>query len=45
MLLTLNIVELEREYAATLLDKRDETDILGLMGREVEDLWRDVNGN
>lgn len=39
-----NIVELEREFAATLLDKRAEEDVLGVMGRELEDLWDNVNG-
>jgi len=32
-------VELEKEFAATLLDKRDEVEVLEAMGREVEDLW------
>lgn len=45
MFLILSIVELEREYAATLLNKREEEDVLDLMGREVEDLWDEVNRN
>lgn len=39
----LGIVELEREYAATLLEKRDEEDVLDIMGRDVEDLWDALN--
>ncbi|KIM94347.1 hypothetical protein OIDMADRAFT_45758 [Oidiodendron maius Zn] len=38
-------VELEREFAATLLSKRAEDDILDIMGRDVEDLWDDVTRN
>jgi hypothetical protein len=45
LFLILSIVELEREYAATLLNKREEEDVLDLMGREVEDLWDEVNRN
>lgn len=45
----MSIVELEREFAATLIDKRAEEDVLedvlAVMGREVEDLWKDVNRN
>jgi hypothetical protein len=32
-------VELEKEFAATLFDKRDEEEVLEVMGREVEDWW------
>jgi hypothetical protein len=32
-------VELEREFAATLIMKREEEDVIGLMGREMEDLY------
>ncbi|KAH6661914.1 putative thioredoxin reductase [Halenospora varia] len=35
-------VELEREFAATLLNKRAEEDALLVMGREMEDLWDKV---
>jgi hypothetical protein len=45
LFLILSIVELEREYAATLLNKREEEDVLDLMGREVEDLWDEVKRN
>jgi hypothetical protein len=44
-LLILNTVELEREYAATLLNKREEEDVLEIMGRDVEDLWEEFTGN
>jgi hypothetical protein len=33
------LVELEREHAATLVSKREEEDVLGQMGREMEDLY------
>jgi hypothetical protein len=45
LFLILSIVELEREYAATLLNKREEEDVLDFMGREVEDLWDEVKRN
>lgn len=32
-------VELEREKAATFVTKRDENEIMDIMGRDVEDLW------
>ncbi|KFY28395.1 hypothetical protein V493_02955 [Pseudogymnoascus sp. VKM F-4281 (FW-2241)] len=35
-------VELEREKAATFVTKRDENDILDVMGRDVEDLWAEL---
>ncbi|CAG8955296.1 hypothetical protein HYFRA_00011278 [Hymenoscyphus fraxineus] len=32
-------IELEKEYSATLVQKRDEMELLDIMGRDVEDLW------
>lgn len=35
-------VELEREKAATFVTKRDEDEIMDIMGRDVEDLWAEL---
>lgn len=35
-------VELEREKAATFVTKRDEDEIMDVMGRDVEDLWAEL---
>ncbi|OBT46468.1 hypothetical protein VE00_03362 [Pseudogymnoascus sp. WSF 3629] len=35
-------VELEREKAATFVTKRDENEIMDIMGRDVEDLWAEL---
>lgn len=36
------VVELEREFAATLVDKREEEDVMEIMGRELEDLYEEM---
>ncbi|KFY62456.1 hypothetical protein V496_04588 [Pseudogymnoascus sp. VKM F-4515 (FW-2607)] len=35
-------VELEREKAATFVTKRDEDEIMDIMGRDVEDIWAEL---
>ena len=37
------VVELEREFAATLIEKREEEDVMALMGRELEDLYEELS--